>query len=119
MSDVGGGKTTFVRGLVAGMGSADHVSSPSFTLTNQYRSEKLTIQHFDFYRLTEPGIMRQELAEMLTDPRTVTVVEWASIVDDVLPAERLTIQIVANTETGRSLTFTYPESHSHLIEQLV
>lgn len=119
MSDLGGGKTTFVRGLAAGMGSLDRVSSPSFTLTNQYKAGDLTLQHFDFYRLSEPGIMRDELAEVVADPKMVTVVEWGGIVDDVLPAERLTIAITATTETGRELVFTYPTSLSYLMEQLI
>jgi tRNA threonylcarbamoyladenosine biosynthesis protein TsaE len=118
VSDLGGGKTTFVRGLAAGMGSTDRVSSPSFTLTNQYQAGDLTLQHFDFYRLSEPGIMRDELAEVLADPKMVTVVEWAGIVDEVLPAERLTIAITATTETGRELRFTYPNNLSYLVEQL-
>jgi tRNA threonylcarbamoyladenosine biosynthesis protein TsaE len=119
MSDLGGGKTTFVRGLAAGMGSTDRVSSPSFTLTNQYQAGDLTLQHFDFYRLSEPGIMRDELAEVLADSTMVTVVEWAGIVDDVLPAERLTIAITATTETGRELQFTYPNNLSYLVDQNV
>jgi tRNA threonylcarbamoyladenosine biosynthesis protein TsaE len=118
VSDLGGGKTTFVRGLASGMGSSDRVSSPSFTLTNQYRSDRLTMQHFDFYRLSEPGIMRDELAEILTEPTMVTVVEWANIVDDVLPAERLTIRLTAATESGRTLEFSYPDSLTYIMGSL-
>jgi tRNA threonylcarbamoyladenosine biosynthesis protein TsaE len=118
VSDLGGGKTTFVRGLAAGMGSRDRVSSPSFTITNQYRSDSLTLQHFDFYRLAEPGIMREELAEVVADPRMVTVVEWASIVEAVLPSERLTISIQTTSETGRNLTFGYPNKLTYLMKGL-
>lgn len=119
MSDLGGGKTTFVRGLASGLGSTDRVSSPSFTLTNQYRAAGLTIQHFDFYRLSEPGIMRDELAEILADPSMITVVEWAAIVDDVLPSDRLTISITATSEAGRILDFSYPASFDYVMESLV
>src|SRR6185436_20817876 len=65
-SDLGGGKTTFVRGLARGADSADHVSSPTFTLSKVYQLQNDTkastdsntktlreIQHFDFYRLDE------------------------------------------------------------------
>lgn len=119
VSDVGGGKTTFVRGLAKGMGSADRVSSPSFTLTNQYRSEKLTMQHFDFYRLAEPGIMRQELAEYIEDAATVTVVEWADIVADVLPINRVSITIAAVSDTGRKYRVTYSNSTKYVVEDIV
>lgn len=98
------------------MGSGDRVSSPSFTLRNEYKAGALILYHFDFYRLPEPGIMSEELAETLHDESAVTVIEWADIVETVLPAQRLTIKIVATSEDGRELTFTYPEALSYLVE---
>lgn len=115
VSDLGGGKTTFVRGLAQGMGSRDHVSSPSFTLSNQYQNGDLTLYHFDFYRLQEPGVMRDELAEVLANSQAVVVVEWGGIVEDVLPADKLTIQITADGETSRSFNFSYPEHLAYLL----
>ena len=115
VSDLGGGKTTFVQGLAKGLGSGDHVHSSSFTLANQYRAGQLTLHHFDFHRLSESGLMRDELAEILADPSNVVVVEWAGIVEDVLPPERLTITIKATGESSRDLTFTYPKSLSYMV----
>lgn len=115
VSDLGGGKTTFVRGLARGMGSRDTVRSPSFTLSNQYRTGKLTLYHFDFYRLQEPGIMKNELAEILTDPQVVTVIEWGNRAKDVLPPRRLTIRIKTLAENQRELTFDCPQSLSYLM----
>jgi tRNA threonylcarbamoyladenosine biosynthesis protein TsaE len=115
VSDIGGGKTTFVRGLAKGMGSSDRVSSPSFTLSNEYRAGDLTIYHFDFYRLSEPGIMASELAEVLSDPKAVVVVEWANIVEDVLPQERLSITLKVSGEDSRTLSLTYPEALAYLL----
>jgi len=117
ISDLGGGKTTFVRGLADGMGSHDVVRSASFTLSNQYRAGKLTLYHFDFYRLFETGIMRDELAEALADPEAVVAVEWGDIVTQVLPARRLTVRIKATGEERRDLSFSYPASLSYLIER--
>ena len=99
------------------MGSTDKVSSPSFTLSNEYSSPELTLFHFDFYRLHEPGIMRDELAEVVRDPRLVTVVEWAAIVEDVLPAETLTIRIKTTGENDREITYEYPETLGYLAEK--
>ena len=117
VSDLGGGKTTFVRGLARGMGSNDKVSSPSFTLGNQYKSDGLTLYHFDFYRLGEAGIMKDELAEVVADPKAVTIVEWADIVEDVLPTDKMTIRIKASGENERTLIFEYPESLKYLLEK--
>jgi tRNA threonylcarbamoyladenosine biosynthesis protein TsaE len=115
VSDLGGGKTAFVRGLAKGAGSHDVVSSPSFTLTNQYQAGELTIYHFDFYRLHEAGIMRDELAELLNDNRAIVVVEWAEVVEAVLSADRLTIRIASTGETERDLTFNYTDTFKYLI----
>lgn len=115
VSDLGGGKTAFVRGLAQGLGSNDTVSSPSFTISNQYTSKNLTIHHFDFYRLNEAGIIKQELQEIIDEPNAITVVEWADIIEAVLPKTRLTIQIRTISEEGRIFTLTYPESLSYLV----
>ena len=115
VSDLGGGKTAFVRGLAKGAGSLDRVSSPSFTLTNVYRAGALTLHHFDFYRLPEPGILRQELAEVIDDPANVVIIEWAAIVEDVLPPKRLTISIKTTGETSRDYRLHCPEELSYLL----
>lgn len=114
VSDLGGGKTAFVRGLAKGMGSEDNVHSPSFTLSNQYRAGKLTLYHFDFYRLKDPGIMRDELAEIINDSQAVVAVEWADIAMAVMPADHLTLTIKATGEATRHLIFDYPEKLRYL-----
>jgi tRNA threonylcarbamoyladenosine biosynthesis protein TsaE len=113
-SDLGGGKTTFVRGLAAGMGSQDAVASPSFTISKVYSSDNLELHHYDFYRLTEAGLMAQELAEVISDPQNVTVVEWAEVVDDVLPAEHIVITITSTGESDREITLRLPSSSAYM-----
>lgn len=115
VSDLGGGKTAFVRGLAAGIDSKDAVRSPSFTLSNQYKGKVLTLYHFDFYRLQEAGIMQQELAELLDDPQAVLAVEWADIIEEVLPESRLQIKLLSIGETSRQIKFTYPKNMEYLL----
>ena len=119
-SDLGGGKTTFTRGLVHGTGSDEKVGSPTFTLNREYTAPHFTVSHFDFYRLHEAGIVADELAEVIGDSGYVTVVEWGDIVHDVLPARRLTVQLLqgAEGEDVRRLVFAYPEELSYLLEDL-
>jgi tRNA threonylcarbamoyladenosine biosynthesis protein TsaE len=116
-SDLGGGKTTFVRGLTAGTGSDDVVASPSFTISKVYTSGKLDLHHYDFYRLTEAGLMAQELAEVIADERNVTVVEWAEVVDDVLPASHVVISIATTGENDREITVALPEDVTYLKDE--
>lgn len=121
-SDLGGGKTTFVRGLAAGIGSSDTVSSPSFTISQVYegfRQDHSTVQslwlhHYDFYRLPDAGLMQQELAEVLEDSHAIVVVEWAGVVDNVLPAERVTMTIAARSDNERDFAITLPAKYSYL-----
>lgn len=115
VSDLGGGKTTFVRGLARGVGSKDAVRSPSFTISHQYHAPRLTLHHFDFYRLEDPGIMQQVLLEVLDDPKNAAAIEWAGAADVSLPSERLTVHIKPTGEDSRRFTFTYPESLDYLL----
>lgn len=118
VSDLGGGKTTFTRGLARGAGSHDKVGSPTFTLSREYTCPKFTITHFDFYRLGEAGIVADELAEVIGDPAYVAVVEWGDIVHDVLPENRLTVRIAQTGDDTRLLTFEYPAELKYLTEEL-
>lgn len=116
VGDVGAGKTSFTKGLARGLGVDEDVQSPSFTISRVYEGrDRLRLAHYDFYRLADAGIMKDELAETLQDPQTVTVIEWADIVEGVLPQGRLTIRFESPTETARKLTLTgLPE----LVEKL-
>ncbi len=121
VSDLGGGKTTFVRGLARGMGSPDHVASPTFTISREYVAKGptlCTMVHFDFYRLADAGLMEHELNEVIGDPKIVTVVEWGKIIEHVLPPERLTIKFEPIDGDQRKITMTYPYSLEYLVENL-
>jgi tRNA threonylcarbamoyladenosine biosynthesis protein TsaE len=114
VGDLGAGKTAFVRGLAEGMGSRDAVSSPSFTLSNRYQGGNLTLHHFDFYRLDEPGIMERDLAEVMDDPHAVAVIEWGGIAEALLPPDRLTVRIKPTGENSRQLEFSCPNNLGYL-----
>ncbi|HEY8886725.1 MAG TPA: tRNA (adenosine(37)-N6)-threonylcarbamoyltransferase complex ATPase subunit type 1 TsaE [Candidatus Microsaccharimonas sp.] len=106
VGDVGAGKTTFVKGLALGLAINEDVQSPSFTISRVYDArDDLQLAHYDFYRLNDAGIMADELAETTQDPESITVIEWADIVEGVLPEHRLRITFSSPTETTRSLVF--------------
>lgn len=118
VSDLGGGKTTFTRGLARGFGSKDRVSSPSFTISKVYRSGGKQMVHFDFYRLPEAGIVGQEIAELVNDPKTIVVVEWADVTRDVLPLNRLIVSIEVVESGGRQMIFKVPDSLQYLTKDI-
>jgi len=113
VGDVGAGKTTFTKGLAEGLGVHDEVQSPSFTISRVYDGrDELQLVHYDFYRLSDPGIIASEVAEMVQDSKTITVIEWASIVEGVLPPDHYRITFTSPTETKRSIEF--PDEYKEL-----
>ena len=118
-SDLGGGKTTFVKGLAKGMGVKDVVQSPTFTLSQIHQAGRgLELHHFDFYRLTDAGIMRAELAESLAQPKAVVAIEWGDIVHDILPADVISVQLDVHDDDSRVITITCPSKYEHLLLML-
>jgi tRNA threonylcarbamoyladenosine biosynthesis protein TsaE len=115
LSDLGGGKTTFVSGVAQGLGVEDVVHSPSFTVSNEYQGKKLRLYHFDFYRLSDPGILRDELAEAISDEQGVVTIEWAGIVDEVLPADRLRVVLESSGENQRHIKLSAPSKLRYLV----
>ena len=116
-SDLGGGKTTLVSGIVKGAGSQDVVASPSFTISRLYETPELNLYHFDFYRLNEPGLMANEISELLNDKSAVLIIEWSDIVRHILPAKQLDIEIIPTGEQDRDLVIDYPEELQYLIKK--
>lgn len=107
VGDVGAGKTTLTKGIASGLAVDEDVQSPSFTISRIYTGrDDLTLAHYDFYRLADAGIMSDELQETLSDPLTVTVLEWGGVVEGVLPADRLTIALESPTESSRRILLT-------------
>lgn len=116
VSDLGGGKTTFVRGLARGFGSTEKTASPSFTISKVYKAGKKQLHHLDFYRLSEAGVVANELQELLDDPDVVVVIEWANIVRGVLPTKRLTVAFETTDENTRQISFSLPKSLDYLLK---
>jgi tRNA threonylcarbamoyladenosine biosynthesis protein TsaE len=118
VSDLGGGKTTFTRGLALGMGSEDTVASPTFTIRREYKADKLTMYHFDFYRISEPGGVAYDLHEVIKKPKNVVVVEWGNVVKGVLLTKKLTVNIKTVDQNTRKIKLNAPASLKYLLEGL-
>lgn len=123
IGDVGVGKTTFTQGLAEGLGITESVTSPSFTISKRYvfplpqkccKNYNISspehpvgeLVHYDFYRLDDPGIMRDELTETITNPYSVTVIEWGGGVTDLLPKQKYRLEIKLNADGAREVQVT-------------
>jgi len=103
--DLGAGKTAFVKGLAEGLGVArEEVSSPTFTLVQEYRGGRLTLYHVDLYRLDDPReVFDLGLDEIAADG--VLAVEWAEKMDARLkPSGYVEVRIVHGEGDARSVT---------------
>ena len=99
IGDMGAGKTTFVKALVKALNSDDHVSSPTFTISNIYKG-RFIIYHCDFYRLEGDKLIEQELADMISD-ENIVVMEWPENVDAVKDMKTMDIKIDVVDENTR------------------
>lgn len=118
-SDLGGGKTTFAKGLGEGMGVDDVVQSPTFVISQLHKADRgLELHHFDFYRLNEAGVMSAELAESLAQPNAVVAVEWGDIVHDVLPKDVIKISLSTPQDEDRVIRIDCPPKFDHIRQAL-
>jgi tRNA threonylcarbamoyladenosine biosynthesis protein TsaE len=103
--ELGSGKTLFVKGLVAGLGSSADVTSPTFTIAHEYRGGRLPVYHFDFFRLEDS----QSLARLGLDDYFfgdgLSVIEWADRFPEFIPEQARRILFEIKSETQRAITF--------------
>lgn len=106
IGDVGSGKTTFTRGLAAGLNIDTPITSPSFTISKSYAlpDSPGRLIHYDFYRLPDPGLMTEDLYENLQNPHNIIVLEWSNSVADILPDDHVTITISYTPDNFREVT---------------
>ncbi len=105
--ELGAGKTAFVRGLAEGLGlDPAQVSSPTFTIVQEYRGDAVTLQHVDLYRLT-PAEVADLALEDLADDRTVMAIEWPDRLVR-LPTSTAVRVTLAHVPEGRRITIESP-----------
>ncbi len=88
--DLGAGKTSLVQGVARGLGSTDHVGSPTFTLVREYEG-RLRILHMDVYRLDRVQDVFDLGFDEIVDPDAVLLIEWGDAIEGVLPEEHLVV----------------------------
>ena len=101
--EMGAGKTTLIREIVAQLGATDTVTSPTFALVNQYKgSGNRTIYHFDFYRIEELREAYDLGYEEYFYSGDICLVEWPEKIEPLLPEETMNVRITVDSETART-----------------
>ncbi|GAB5080915.1 tRNA (adenosine(37)-N6)-threonylcarbamoyltransferase complex ATPase subunit type 1 TsaE [Hominimerdicola sp. 21CYCFAH17_S] len=106
---LGAGKTTVTRGISIGMGLGDEVTSPTFALVNEYCGSKLSLCHFDMYRITSPDDLETTGFYDYMDDNTVIAVEWSENIEEELPENSIIIEIRRTGENTRKFIITGDE----------
>lgn len=98
--DLGVGKTVFTQGFAQGLGINEPVNSPTFTIVQEYESERLPFYHFDVYRIGDVEEMDEIGFEDYVYGEGVSLIEWANLIEEILPQERTEIVIEKDLEKG-------------------
>lgn len=100
VGDLGTGKTVFTQGLAKGLGILEPVNSPTFTIVQVYEEGRMPFYHFDVYRIGDIEEMDEIGYEEYFYGQGVCLVEWANLIEELLPEERIEITIEKDLERG-------------------
>ena len=98
--DLGTGKTVFTKGFAAGLGVTDHVTSPTFTIVQEYDGGRLPLYHFDVYRIGDVSEMDEVGYEDYFYGGGVTLIEWSSLISEILPPHVTEVTIEKDLSQG-------------------
>lgn len=98
--DLGVGKTVFTQGFAKGLGVTEHVNSPTFTIVQEYEDGRLPFYHFDVYRIGDIEEMDEIGYEDYFYGDGVCLIEWAELIEELLPKKRTKILIEKDLEKG-------------------
>ena len=98
--DLGTGKTVFTQGFAKGLGIQGPVNSPTFTILQQYDDGRLPMYHFDVYRIGDVEEMEEIGYEDCFYGEGVCLIEWAGLIEEILPEHVITIRIEKDTKKG-------------------
>ena len=103
VGDLGSGKTVFAKAFASSLGITDNITSPTFNIIKEYDNAEMKLFHMDVYRLSD---IKQDLGiSEYFNKKGVCIIEWADLIEDYLPEERLDVKIKVVDEDTRILIF--------------
>lgn len=118
--DLGTGKTHITKGIARGLGIYENITSPTFTIVNEYDSGRLKLNHFDVYRVSDPDEIYAIGFDDYIFSDAVSIIEWANYIEEILPKDLLHINIEKDLTKGenyRKIILTpYGERYDYIKE---
>lgn len=97
--ELGAGKTQFAKGFAKGLGINEHITSPTFTIINEYNG-RIPLYHFDAYRINDVEEMYEIGCDEYFFGEGVCLIEWANLIEDIIPKENIKISVSKDMEQG-------------------
>ncbi len=121
VGDLGGGKTTLIKGIASGLGITQTVTSPTYNIQRSYRIPSGgTLEHYDLYRLGDDEIILHEMREIIESGQSIICVEWADHFGEHLTADRFVVRIQHVDENQREIEVQATgESTSQRLQTLI
>ena len=120
IGDLGTGKTHLAKGIAKGLGIEDQITSPTFTIVNEYTG-RLKLNHFDVYRVNDPDEIEAIGFDEYIFSDAVSIIEWANYIEELIPQGNLTITIVKLPELSddhRKISFQYTDNRYGYIKEI-
>lgn len=117
LGDLGVGKTVFTKGFGQGLGIAEDVVSPTFTILETYEDGRLPLYHFDVYRIGDPEEMEEIGFDDYVYGQGVSLIEWANLIEEIMPKGTIVIEISKDLSKGvdyRQITITKSNKEGYL-----
>lgn len=116
--DLGAGKTTLTKSIAKALKIDEDITSPTFTIVNEYTEGSIPLYHFDVYRIGEPDEMYDIGFDEYINSDGVCIIEWSSIIRDILPKERLEINL-NYSGMGREIEIiSYGDKYKKMVEEM-
>lgn len=117
IGDLGAGKTTMTQSLAKSLGVDDYITSPTFTIVNEYEG-RMPLYHFDVYRIGCSEEMYDIGFDEYIDSDGVCIIEWANIIEDILPDEYLHIELKYKDMSREMILNPVGEKYEKIVEEL-
>lgn len=98
--DLGVGKTIFTKGFADGLGIEECITSPTFTIVQEYEDGRVPFYHFDVYRISDPCEMYEIGFEEYINGDGICLIEWASLIEEILPEDVIKVNISKDLDKG-------------------